>query len=175
MRTLWRRKIAIVFIVILLFLSGCSSNAVPTTAPTKIEESNQVKNPEPQSTTDKTDTITAPNISETTASEKTPEIIVDPPQTTPSSKPITPPVVAPAPAPEPVVTSAPSSTPASPPVVTPTPAPAQTPQDITVYVTKTGKKYHRDGCRYLSNSKIPISLSDAKLEYGPCSGCNPPQ
>ena len=29
----------------------------------------------------------------------------------------------------------------------------------TVYVTKTGSKYHNDGCRYLSQSKISIDLS----------------
>jgi len=54
--------------------------------------------------------------------------------------------------------------------------PAQTnKQEITVYVTKTGAKYHRDGCRYLSKSKIPMSLSAAKRSYGPCSVCGPPQ
>jgi tetratricopeptide (TPR) repeat protein len=46
---------------------------------------------------------------------------------------------------------------------------------LTVYITKTGEKYHRDGCRYLSKSKIPISLSSAKNSYSPCSVCNPPQ
>ncbi|WKV08158.1 ComEC/Rec2 family competence protein [Thermoanaerobacterium sp. CMT5567-10] len=48
--------------------------------------------------------------------------------------------------------------------------------NVTVYITATGKKYHRDGCRYLSKSKIPISLSQAKAEgYTPCSVCDPPQ
>lgn len=44
----------------------------------------------------------------------------------------------------------------------------------TVYVTKTGKKYHRAGCRYLSRSMIPISLKEATYSYAPCSVCNPP-
>ena len=44
-----------------------------------------------------------------------------------------------------------------------------------VYVTRTGKKYHRDGCRSLSKSKFPISLAEAKQKYSPCSRCNPPQ
>jgi len=45
-----------------------------------------------------------------------------------------------------------------------------------VYVTETGECYHRGGCRYLSHSKIPISLKDAKaLGYRPCSVCDPPQ
>ena len=49
----------------------------------------------------------------------------------------------------------------------------ETPQDVTVYVTRTGKKYHRDGCRYLRRSKIPMSLTAAKQRYGPCSVCRP--
>ena len=44
-----------------------------------------------------------------------------------------------------------------------------------VYVTRTGKKYHLEGCRSLSKSKIPISLAEAKQQYSPCSRCNPPQ
>jgi len=47
---------------------------------------------------------------------------------------------------------------------------------MTVYITKTGEKYHRDGCQYLAKSKIAISLDDAKARgYGPCSKCKPPQ
>lgn len=38
----------------------------------------------------------------------------------------------------------------------------------TVYITKTGEKYHKSGCGYLSQSRIPISLSDAQASgYGP--------
>lgn len=45
----------------------------------------------------------------------------------------------------------------------------------TVYITATGNKYHLDGCSYLSDSKIAISLVDAcKKGYGPCSVCKPP-
>ena len=44
----------------------------------------------------------------------------------------------------------------------------------TVYVTKTGSKYHRDGCRYLSKSQIAKSKNDAiSQRYTPCSVCNP--
>lgn len=47
---------------------------------------------------------------------------------------------------------------------------------VTVYITKTGTKYHSEGCSYLSKSKISISLQDAKRKgLGPCSKCNPPQ
>ena len=47
-------------------------------------------------------------------------------------------------------------------------------EDVTVYVTRTGKKYHRDGCSSLRRSKISISLAEAKQKYGPCGRCNPP-
>ena len=44
----------------------------------------------------------------------------------------------------------------------------------TVYVTKTGEKYHRSNCGYLSKSKRAINLSDAKAGgYTPCSRCKP--
>jgi micrococcal nuclease len=45
--------------------------------------------------------------------------------------------------------------------------------NVTVYVTRTGKKYHRGSCRYLRASKIPISLNEAKERYEPCPVCRP--
>lgn len=46
--------------------------------------------------------------------------------------------------------------------------------EVIVYITKTGEKYHTAGCSYLKKSKIPIELSDAKNNgYTPCSRCNP--
>ena len=47
-------------------------------------------------------------------------------------------------------------------------------QEIKVYITNTGSKYHRDSCKTLKNSKIPISLSEAVRNYEPCGICNPP-
>ncbi|HCQ91332.1 MULTISPECIES: hypothetical protein [unclassified Clostridium] len=45
-----------------------------------------------------------------------------------------------------------------------------------VYITKTGEKYHSDGCGYLSRSKIEITLENAMNRgYTPCSRCGPPQ
>jgi hypothetical protein len=45
----------------------------------------------------------------------------------------------------------------------------------TVYVTKTGSSYHRSGCRYLSQSKIAITLEEAVEQgYAPCKVCKPP-
>jgi len=47
--------------------------------------------------------------------------------------------------------------------------------DTIVYITKTGKKYHTDGCQYLRKSKIPITLKEAKAKgYTPYSKCHPP-
>jgi len=48
--------------------------------------------------------------------------------------------------------------------------------DVVVYITSTGSKYHQANCRYLSKSKIPISLKDAKARgLQPCSVCHPPR
>lgn len=104
-----------------------------------------------KSTTDATPTSSQPT-TQTQPDQKTQ------PQQTPETK-------APTPAPQP-----------SPPPAVTTPAPPQTQnKEVTVYVTKTGEKYHSAGCRYLSKSQIPISLSAAKASYGPCSVCNPPR
>lgn len=47
--------------------------------------------------------------------------------------------------------------------------------DTTVYVTRTGYAYHRDGCYHLK-SRIPMSLREAvKSGYSPCKDCNPPR
>ena len=48
-------------------------------------------------------------------------------------------------------------------------------EDVTVYVTRTGKKYHLGSCSSLRRSKISISLAEAKQKYGACSRCNPPR
>ena len=49
-------------------------------------------------------------------------------------------------------------------------------KEQTVYITRTGKKYHTATCRYLSHSKIPVSLKDAQANgYTPCSVCHPPR
>lgn len=47
--------------------------------------------------------------------------------------------------------------------------------DTTVYITRTGTRYHREGCRYLRQSSIPISLSNARKNYLPCKVCRPPE
>lgn len=47
--------------------------------------------------------------------------------------------------------------------------------EAQVFVTRTRKKYHREGCTSLVRSKIPISLAAAKERYTPCGRCNPPR
>jgi hypothetical protein len=44
----------------------------------------------------------------------------------------------------------------------------------SVYITKTGKKYHRAGCRYLKWSRVEVSKAKA-IELGkePCKICRP--
>ena len=47
-----------------------------------------------------------------------------------------------------------------------------TKQGRTVYITASGKKYHKAGCSYLKQSKIAITLQQAKEQgYTPCSRC----
>jgi hypothetical protein len=44
----------------------------------------------------------------------------------------------------------------------------------TVYITKTGEKYHTESCRHLSKSAYSISLADAKEKgYTACKVCKP--
>lgn len=44
----------------------------------------------------------------------------------------------------------------------------------TVYITKTGSKYHRASCQYLRKSQYPITIKEAvDRGYEPCSVCDP--
>lgn len=44
----------------------------------------------------------------------------------------------------------------------------------TVYITNSGDKYHRDGCRYLKKSRIAIDLSEARQRgKTACKVCKP--
>lgn len=76
--------------------------------------------------------------------------------------------------PSPPKPSTTTQSPSPPKPSTESPSPPK-PSTITVYITKTGEKYHRAGCRYLSKSMIPIALESAKARgYTPCSVCKPP-
>ena len=51
----------------------------------------------------------------------------------------------------------------------------QDPATITVYIARSGERYHRDGCRYLRQSRIATTLKEAVSRgFGPCSVCKPP-
>jgi micrococcal nuclease len=56
----------------------------------------------------------------------------------------------------------------------PLPAAGQA-EELIVYVTNTGKRYHLESCKSLSRSKIPLSLGDAAGSgYEACAVCKPP-
>ena len=49
-------------------------------------------------------------------------------------------------------------------------------QPLGVFITETGKKYHRSGCRYLRTGGIPVDLEEARRRgHTPCSLCEPPR
>ncbi len=51
---------------------------------------------------------------------------------------------------------------------------AEDPSDETVYVTKSGRKYHNLGCRYLKGQYSTIKIDGAKRSgLQPCSVCFP--
>lgn len=54
---------------------------------------------------------------------------------------------------------------------------SQTENDqLTVYVTESGERYHLSSCRTLRGGGHPISLADAKRRgYTPCRVCQPPR
>lgn len=54
------------------------------------------------------------------------------------------------------------------------PSTAVSGNSYTVYITDSGSKYHRSGCRYLNKSKYAISRSSAVNQgYERCSVCKP--
>lgn len=48
---------------------------------------------------------------------------------------------------------------------------AQVGGEDTVYVTKSGKKYHHAGCRLLSQNRTALPLSQARVNYSACRLC----
>jgi hypothetical protein len=54
------------------------------------------------------------------------------------------------------------------------PDPQRDESQVTVYITRTGERYHRGDCQYLSRSKYAVSLKEAKRRgYTPCKVCRP--
>ena len=55
-------------------------------------------------------------------------------------------------------------------------APPSEEQTTMVYITRTGEKYHREGCRHLRSSKFARTLEEALDEnYEACKVCRPPK
>jgi len=46
-------------------------------------------------------------------------------------------------------------------------------EEIIVYVTRTGRKYHTRSCRYGKRSTRPLTLEQARANYEPCKICKP--
>jgi endonuclease YncB( thermonuclease family) len=66
----------------------------------------------------------------------------------------------------------PVADPTQPPVTTTQPAAA----DVTVYITPSGKKYHRRECHFAGSDPFALTVAEAKRRgYEPCSHCNPPE
>ena len=90
------------------------------------------------------------------------------------------PTAQPAPEPEPTPEPDPAPVPDPDPAPEPEPEPEPTPDPgpdmgMTVYITKTGEKYHLSWCTSLRRSKIAITLGNAIARgYEPCKICNPP-
>lgn len=52
---------------------------------------------------------------------------------------------------------------------------ADTEEDILVYITNSGERYHRATCSSLSHSSYEVTLSEAMdAGYTPCKNCHPP-
>jgi endonuclease YncB( thermonuclease family) len=47
--------------------------------------------------------------------------------------------------------------------------------DTVVYITRTGNRYHRAGCRFLARGATPIRLAEVGGKYQPCAACDPPR
>ncbi len=46
-------------------------------------------------------------------------------------------------------------------------------EDITVYVSQTGSKYHTDACKLRDEEWVKVTLAEADFDYKPCSVCDP--
>jgi endonuclease YncB( thermonuclease family) len=57
----------------------------------------------------------------------------------------------------------------------PDPAPEKATAETIVYVTATGKRYHRAGCRALAKSSTAMPLGEVEGRYKACTVCDPPK
>lgn len=61
----------------------------------------------------------------------------------------------------------------TPPLVTTTSAPVEDPESETVYITKSGKRYHKADCRHIvGHDVVEKTISEAEQDgYTPCKDC----
>lgn len=45
---------------------------------------------------------------------------------------------------------------------------------VTVYITRTGTRYHNEGCRHLARSAEATTLAKAARDHRPCKDCDAP-
>lgn len=101
------------------------------------------------------------------------------PKATSTVRPSRTPVPSRTPIPSRTATSAPTKADTLPPTITRTPKPtatiAPTPEGGgTVYITRTGTKYHELGCSHLSGGSQAVTCEWAKANnYTACGSCNP--
>ena len=149
------RRVRTAAIAALFLLAACIApreTAEPAAQERVIEAGIQEETKTPAADEPAQEQPSEPDIPDTESKPETPADI-DPESETPTSaEPEVPSPAAPDPAP-----------------AEPSPSPVQS---ETVYITQTGKKYHRAGCRHLQKSQIPISLDDAKAKgYTACKSC----
>lgn len=85
--------------------------------------------------------------------------------------------LAPGAAAQPSVNPAPEAQPEPAASSTPDAAPGPAPHAgaVRLFVSRSGSKYHRESCRYVTETSREVSLPDARAKYEPCRVCNPPE
>ncbi len=43
-----------------------------------------------------------------------------------------------------------------------------------VWITRTGRAYHREDCRHVVGRGVRVTLAEAQGTYRPCRACRPP-
>lgn len=148
--------VTIVFFAAAMMTPGAETSRANAPAAPAQSVTSQAQLPIQQTTSDKEDKAAAEDPQPADA-EDVPQVEDEPEANTPDTDPapVQPPQEA---AVEPAA-----------PVYTP---PATNEQSYTVYITNTGSKYHRAGCRHLKDSQIAIDINDAIAQgYTACKDC----
>lgn len=173
------KKTARIAIVTIIFFAAAMmtpaaemSRANAPAAPTQSATS-QTQLPISQVSSDDTKTDPQPDSEpEAVSDTPAPAIVEDKPEAEDLPEVVNEPAAEPTPEP-PQEAAVEPATPSQPveetPVYTP---PATNDQGYTVYITNTGSKYHRAGCRHLKDSQIAININDAIAQgYTACKNC----